>query len=310
MLRLDATTLSGNRSGDGAIFGTSSGPDGRGGGLFCQADCTLNNVTISDNAVGTSAAGLVAQGGGLFVLGGTTRLRNVTVAGNTANSTGGGIARAAGTIRPRNSLFAGNTGGGSPDCASSAAGVVSEGYNLIRVNAGCVNSFVNNDQDGEQCGLPLEPLLAALAANGGPTETRSLGAGSPAIDHGDPLGCASWNPLLAQDEPLVVDQRGELRPTDGDGDTVATCDVGAFEVAAVAPVQHLLEVTVGGSRRGDGRPAFLPASTAPATATSRGCLRRTSSSRPRPTPARSSPAGAATARAAAPAASTCRSTAP
>ena len=227
----------------------SSGPDGRGGGLFCQGDCTLNNVTLSGNAVGTSAVGLVAQGGGLFGLGGTTRLRNVTVAGNTANSTGGGIARSGGTIRTRNSLFAGNTGGGSPDCASSAAGVVTEGYNLIRVNNGCASSFGGTDQEGTSA-LPLEPLLAALAANGGPTETRSLGAGSPAIDHGDPLGCASWNPVLAQDEPLVVDQRGELRPTDGDGDTVATCDVGAFEAAAVAPVQHLLEVTVAGAGAG------------------------------------------------------------
>ena len=248
VLLLEATTLSGNRSGDGAVF-TLVGADGRGGGIFCQGDCTLNNVTLSGNAVGTSATGAAAQGGGLMVIAGTTRLRNVTVAGNTANSTGGGIARSAGTIRTRNSLFAGNTGGASPDCASAAAGVVTEGYNLIRVNNGCASSFSGTDQEGTSA-VPLEPLLAALAANGGPTETRSLGAGSPAIDGGDPLGCASWNPLLAQDEPMVVDQRGELRPTDGDGDTVATCDVGAFEAAAVAPVQHLLEVTVAGAGAG------------------------------------------------------------
>ncbi len=255
VLLLDATTLSGNRSGDGAVF-SLSGADGRGGGLFCEANCTLNNVTLSGNAIGTSPTGAVAQGGGLFVSGGTTRLRNVTVAGNTANSTGGGIARSGGTIRPRNSLFAGNTGGASPDCVSAAAGVVTEGYNLIRVNNGCQNSFAGTDQEGTPA-TPLEPLLAALAANGGPTETRSLGAGSPAIDRGDPLGCASWNPVLAQDEPMVVDQRGELRPTDGDGDADATCDVGAFEVAAVPPVQHLLAVTLAGA--GAGRVTSVPA---------------------------------------------------
>ena len=49
---------------------------------------------------------------------------------------------------------------------------------------------------------------------------------------------------------MTADQRGELRPTDGDGDAVATCDVGAFEAAAVAPVQHLLEVTVAGAGAG------------------------------------------------------------
>ncbi len=248
VLLLEATTLSGNRSGDGAVF-TFAGADGRGGGLFCQGDCTLNNVTLSGNAVGTSAVGAVAQGGGLMVVGGTTRLRNVTVAGNTANSTGGGIARSAGTIRPRNSLFAGNTGGASPDCASAVSGVVSEGHNLIRVNAGCGSSFGGTDQEGTS-GTPLEPLLAALAANGGPTETQALGAGSPAIDRGDPLGCASWNPTLAQDEPMVADQRGELRPTDGDGDAVATCDVGAYEAAAAPPIQHLLTVTVDGAGAG------------------------------------------------------------
>lgn len=254
-LRLDATTLSGNRSGDGAVF-TLSGADGRGGGLYCEADCTLNNVTLSGNAVGTSAVGAVAQGGGLFVAGGTTRLRNATVAGNIANSTGGGIARSAGTIRPRNALFAGNTGGASPDCASATGGVVSEGHNLIRVNNGCAASFTGTDQEGTAA-TPLEPLLAALAANGGPTETRALGAGSPAIDRGDLLGCASWNPALAQDEPMVADQRGELRPTDGDGDTVATCDVGAFEAAAVAPAQHLLAVVAAGA--GVGTVTSLPA---------------------------------------------------
>ena len=251
VLRIDASTLTGNRTGDGATF-MVPGSDGRGGGLLCQADCTLNNVTLSGNAIGTSAAGAAAQGGGLFVSGGTTRLRNVTVAGNTANSTGGGMARFAGTVRMRNSLFAGNTGASSNhDCTTnSAANIVSEGHNLIRVNDGCAASFTGTDQEGTNA-VPLEPLLAALAANGGPTDTRALGAGSPAIDHGDSLGCASWNPVLAMDEPLVVDQRGEPRPIDGDGDATATCDVGAFEAAAAPPIQHLLTVTVAGAGSGD-----------------------------------------------------------
>ncbi len=260
VLRLDASTFAGNRSGDGATFMSVSGADGRGGGLYCAGDCTLNNVTLSGNAVGTSAVGAAAQGGGLFVADGTTRLRNVTVAGNTANGTGGGMARAGttGTIRMRNSLFAGNTGASSNhDCTTNlAANVITEGYNLIRVNNGCASSFAGTDQEGTS-GTPLEPLLGGLAANGGPTETRALGAGSPAIDRGDPLGCAGWNPALAQDEPLTVDQRGEPRPVDGDGDTLATCDVGAFEAPAVAPVQHLLTVTVAGA--GGGEVTSLPA---------------------------------------------------
>jgi hypothetical protein len=133
---------------------------------------------------------------------------------------------------------------------------MSEGYNLIRINNGCASSFAGTDQEGTS-GSPLEPLLGALAANGGPTETRALGAGSPAIDHGDPLGCSAWNPVLAQDETMTTDQRGSTRPTDGDGDATATCDVGAYEAAGVAPIQHLLTVATAGA--GVGSVTSLPA---------------------------------------------------
>jgi CSLREA domain-containing protein len=246
-LRLDNGTLSSNASGDGAaFFPPAMGADGRGGAIFCAGDCTLNDVTISGNTIGDSTNGNAGTGGGLHVAGGTARLRNVTVAENTANGAGGGIARSAGTIRPRNSLFAQNSGAGSPDCSSATAGVVSEGRNLIRINAGCGNSFTGTDQEGTAA-MPLEPLLQPLASNGFPIETHGLGAGSPAIDRGEPTGCLGWNPSGASDFLFTTDARLFPRPTDGDGDTVATCDVGAFEAEAVAPVQHLLTVVATGS---------------------------------------------------------------
>ena len=55
------------------------------------------------------------------------------------------------------------------------------------------------------------PLLGALAANGGPTETHGLLAGSPAIDAANPTGAPA------------TDQRGVARPV-GTG-----FDIGAFE---------------------------------------------------------------------------------
>ena len=250
-LRLDNGTLSSNSSGDGAaFFPPVMGADGRGGGLFCLGDCTLNNVTVSGNAIGQTANGNPIGGGGLHVAGGTTRLRNVTVAFNSANVAGGGLARSSGTVRPRNSLFANNSGGGSPDCSSATSGTVSEGHNLIRVNSGCVNSFTGTDQEGTS-GSPLEPLLQPLAGNGFPVETHALDVGSPAIDRGEPSGCPGWNPGAAADFLLTTDERLFPRPTDGDGDTVATCDVGAFEAAAVPPVQHLLTVGLAGAGAGD-----------------------------------------------------------
>jgi titin len=64
----------------------------------------------------------------------------------------------------------------------------------------------------------VDPMLAPLANNGGLTQTQTLMASSPAIDAG-PLDCP----------PPALDQRGQARPKDGNGDSVARCDIGAFE---------------------------------------------------------------------------------
>jgi len=47
---------------------------------------------------------------------------------------------------------------------------------------------------------------------------HALDPASPAIDHGDPGGCAQ------------TDQRSFLRPVDGDSDGSTICDIGAFEL--------------------------------------------------------------------------------
>jgi hypothetical protein len=60
-------------------------------------------------------------------------------------------------------------------------------------------------------------MLGPLADNGGPTETHALLPGSPAIDTANDASCPA------------IDQRGEARPFDGDGDGMAHCDIGSVE---------------------------------------------------------------------------------
>jgi uncharacterized repeat protein (TIGR01451 family) len=60
--------------------------------------------------------------------------------------------------------------------------------------------------------MNIDPLLAPLANNGGPSLTHALLPGSPAVDAGDPLLCRS------------TDGRGLSR--------FGACDIGAYEVQA------------------------------------------------------------------------------
>lgn len=68
---------------------------------------------------------------------------------------------------------------------------------------------------------PADPQLLPLGDFGGRTQTYDLAANSPAIDLAPASGTAGSCPAL--------DQRGEVRPQDGDGDGDAECDAGAVE---------------------------------------------------------------------------------
>lgn len=240
---LDKSTVSGNSATD---------PSGsRGGGIYnAGAAMSLTNSTISGNSL-PGATGL--SGGGIDSGANPTDLQNVTI---TNNSVGGGVGegggvRAAAVVNLHNTLIASNTAAISPDCTGN---VVSQGFNIVGNDTGCAFSPVAGDQVGTDAS-PLNPRLGPLAANGGATKTHALLADSPPIDTGDNADCPA------------DDQRGVNRPKDGDGDSAADCDIGAyeFEKSTVVSVDTLSDVIDAGDGQTSLREAIIEANSAPGT---------------------------------------------
>lgn len=173
---------------DSAVIGNSANSVG---GVYSDVlPIFVENSTISGNT-----ANLLAGGLAMF---GPARLNQATIAFNTVTQTqnwqGGGV------------FFAGET---------TLVGVLLEGNSPANCDAVPPTAVGSFDSDGSCAlgggnlsGVPAE--LAALADNGGPTDTHALPAGSPAIDF---AGACS----------TPADQRGVLRPQG------AGCDSGAFE---------------------------------------------------------------------------------
>jgi hypothetical protein len=169
-LRITSSTLSGNTSTDvgGAI---------ENGGLGSAV--TLVNDTITKNHT-ASAGGAIAN------FDGTTSLNVVTIARNSADTDGGGIDSESGVIKVDNSLIALNSKGSGfgPDCVeANPGGIVSGGHNLVGTTADCTGTiFTGATHDITN----VNPGIAQLASNGGPTKTIALKRGSKAINHAGP----------------------------------------------------------------------------------------------------------------------------
>jgi len=168
---------------------------GRGGAIFngVESWLTLTNSTISDNSAD--------RGSGIFA-GESVTLTQCTVSGNLSGN-GYDIENWSGTLVLANSLVDG-------DCRVAG---VSSGGNLESPADTCGLAHATDLANVSAAELALGPL----ADNGGPTETHALEPSSPAVDVVG-LTCESR------------DQRGVARPQDGNGDGIALCDIGAFEL--------------------------------------------------------------------------------
>ena len=233
---------------------TVSAASGRGGGLYNAgvSQYQVNTSTITGNSAAEGGAVYNAEtgsldfdsstisgntasgsGGGLHNAStGTITIHDSTVARNTASVGGGGLYNAStGLVQLGNTILGENT---APDGPDGLGSLVSLGYNLIGDDTDCDYTLSLGDL------INKEPLLEDLGDYTGPTLTHTLMTGSPAVDTGDDANCPA------------LDQRGQTRPLDGNGDGTVRCDMGAVELMAWA-----LQVTREGS--GSGTVTSVPA---------------------------------------------------
>lgn len=187
---------------------TSTGGTAWGGAIaLYSATATVINSTLVDNIV-TGPTG--AHGAGIWAgQDSVVSVTSSTIAGNSRVGPGYGGAifhnsGGAGSVEVQGSVL--TAAPGSTPCNSGGVSKLPQflGQNIIQ-DTSCGAASATR--------TIANPALGALADNGGPTNTRSPGAGSPAIDA--IVGCAASS-----------DQRGRPRPV-GVG-----CDLGAVEVSA------------------------------------------------------------------------------
>ena len=189
--------------------------DGRNG----TSSPILGNVTFHGNSGGAPQS--TGGGGAMFNEGrsggnASPILVNVTISGNSAGSYGGAIY---------------NSGGFTGDLGTSAPTLINVigGNNPANIAAGIYNYFQSTTTIRHsiiQGGCPAggacsnlvggDPLLGALADNGGSMLTMATALSSPAINAGSDSDCG-LSPVNGKD------QRGALRPQG------LRCDIGAVE---------------------------------------------------------------------------------
>jgi CSLREA domain-containing protein len=192
----------------------------------------IERSTLAANRT-TSAVPGVVGGAAVFVTGGTLSLVNGTLSGNSTGGVGGAIWAQGGGVTVAFTTIADNSGGGlrleTSATASFRGTILARNTNAAGGAANCDGpvkpaSLGHNLEDAATCALggsgdlsSTDPMLTPLADNGGPTLTRGLLPGSPAIDAAADPACPA------------TDQRGVSRPQG------PACDIGAYEVVRTAP---------------------------------------------------------------------------
>jgi hypothetical protein len=241
------TSLEGGGARGGAIFAD-------GGSLIINTATFANNFAIGGDGGngGQTNGGLNcgAHGKGGFAYGGaiannnaaTVNIKHGTISGNNAQAgntgvnqggankppqlvaegAGGGIRVGPASVTLENTIIAGNSAAnglgdttGAPTPGPNVDGTItSNGHNLLGVVTDAGGFTGTGDLTG------ANPMLAALADNGGPTQTMKLLPGSQAID----AGVAAGATFDQRGMPRTLDDPGVVNAATSDG-----TDIGAFE---------------------------------------------------------------------------------
>ncbi|MGI9264461.1 MAG: choice-of-anchor Q domain-containing protein, partial [Gammaproteobacteria bacterium] len=169
----------------------------------------VTNSTFTDNQ---------SNLGGAVWTSGDASFLNTTIVDNTENAGQWGVVNDAGVVSFENTIMSNAPG---LDC-NTTSGVTTVGRN-IESRTSCGFTGTGDMQN-------TDPLVGPLQDNGGPTLTMALLQGSPAIDTGANARCPD------------TDQRGEVRPIDGNGDGSALCDIGAYETSVIVPDNKLIDL--------------------------------------------------------------------
>ena len=197
-----ATITNSTFFGNSANQGFGGGIDNRDGGTLA-----ITNSTFSNNSATSGLGAGISNNNG----GGTVTITNSTFNNGATTGLSGAIFNdvLAGTVTLRNTIVANSVGGGN------CSGTLTDGGNNLQFGGTVANS----------CGATIptgDPVLGALANNGGPTQTMALGAGSAALDKIPNAGGCGFG--------ITTDQRGVARPQPASG----LCDIGAYELQATS----------------------------------------------------------------------------
>ncbi len=219
-----------------------------GGALMLRALSTGQTYELDSNVLLNNQAAEI--GGALYALGqGGLRVNiiNSTLGMNQADQ-GGALASNGGNVQVIGSTLAHNIAATEGAQAyQTVGGIIAFSKSILAYAQssdnchGNIGSHLDNIEDDGSCGfgaaegnLVADPQLSGLRDFQNPNPKVpvllpgfELSVNSPAMDYEDNFLC--WIPPGLD---LNIDQNGQSRDVDGDGDGNATCDLGALESAA------------------------------------------------------------------------------